>query len=268
MSTVNTNVGPEHTSNRSHVLPAPLRSLGRRLLHKWPYLNYLYGASSKKLTEGLASPSVTSYLMDGCANQILEYVTGLGLARRLSVDLQLDISWFETATPKPPRLYSMGLFKGVDAWVVHSLLGKIIREEGLSYQPAILENVPRKCSLGYWQCERYFFELRDELRDRLLPREPLPAWSTTTEQAILSTGQRSVFVHVRRTDTVANPYHVLLAMDYCREAAALIAARMPNPVFFVFSDDPGVVRSEFQAAIPYDSYGRGVTSDATTPTCT
>ena len=249
MSTVNTNVAPERTS-RSHVLPAPLRSLGRRLLHKWPYLNYLYGASSKKLREGLAAPSVTSYLMGGCANQIFQYATGLALARRLSVDHQLDVSWFETAMPKTPRLYSMGLFKGVDARVVHRLLGKIIREEGLSYQPALLENAPRKCSLvGYWQCERYFFELRDELRDRLLPREPLPAWSTATEQAILSTDQRSVFVHVRRTDSVANPYHVLLPMDYYREAAALIAARMSNPVFFVFSDDPEWCETNFK--LPY-----------------
>jgi hypothetical protein len=247
--TFNTNIAPDFSSG-SHVLPAPLRSLGRRLLRKWPYLNYLYGASIKKLREGLAAPSVTSYLTGGCANQIFQYATGLALARQLSVDLQLDVSWFETAKPKIPRLYSMGLFKGVDARVVHSLLGKIIREEGLSYQPALLENAPRKSSLvGYWQCEKYFFGLRNELKEHLLPGEPLPVKSIATQRAILDAGERSVFVTVRRTDYVGNPHHVLLPMEYYREAAALIAARVPDPIFFVFSDDPVWCEANFK--LPY-----------------
>ena len=129
-------------------------------------------------------------------------------------------------------------------------LGQIIREEEFPYNPALFENAPRKCSLvGYWQCEKYFFGLRDELRERLLPREPLPARSIATERAILDAGERSVFVHVRRTDYVGNPYHVVLPMDYYREAAALIAAKVPDPVFFIFSDDPEWCEANFK--LPY-----------------
>jgi hypothetical protein len=211
---------------------------------------YLYGVSREKIREKLAAPSVTSYLMGGCANQIFQYATGLALARRLDVDLKLDVSWYETAAPDPPRRYSLGLFKGVDVRVVHSLLGQIIREEGFPYQPALLENAPRKCSLvGYWQCEKYFFALRDELRARLLPREPLPARSIATERAILDAGERSVFVHVRRTDYVGNPHHLVLPMDYYREAASLIAAKVRDPVFFVFSDEPEWCAANFK--LPY-----------------
>jgi len=202
------------------------------------------------LREKLAAPSVTSYLMGGCANQLFQYATGLALARRLRVDLHLDVSWYETATPNTPRLYSLGLFKGVDARVVHSLLGRIIRQEEFPYKPAPFENAPRKCSLvGYWQCERYFFGLRDELRERLLPRKPLPARSLATERAILGAGQRSIFVTVRRSDYVGNPYHVVLPMDYYREAAALIAAKVPDPVFFIFSDEPEWCEANFK--LPY-----------------
>jgi hypothetical protein len=232
----------------THVLPATVRSLGRPLLHKW---RYFYGVSREKLREKLATPSVTSYLTGGCANQIFQYATGLALARRLGVDLKLDVSWYETATPEQPRLYSLGLFKGVDARVVHSLWGQIIREEGLSYKPALFENAPRKCSLvGYWQCEKYFFGLREELRERLLPREPLPAPAIATERAILDAGERSVFVHVRRTDYVGNPYHVVQPMDYYREAAALIAAKVPDPLFFIFSDDPEWCEANFKLPYP------------------
>jgi len=230
------------------LLPSWVRSLGRPLVHK---LRYFYGVSREKLREKLAAPGVTSYLMGGCANQIFQYATGLALARRLGVDLKLDVSWYETATPNQPRMYSLGLFKGVDARVVHSLLGQIIREEGFPYKPELFENAPRKCSLvGYWQCEKYFFGLRDELRERLLPREPLPARSTATERAILDAGERSVFVHVRRTDYVGNPHHGVPPMDYYREAAALIAAKVPGPVFFIFSDDPEWCEANFKLPYP------------------
>jgi hypothetical protein len=224
------------------------RSLGRPLLRKW---RYFYGVTKEKLRERLAAPGVTSYLTGGCANQIFQYATGLALARRLGVELKLDVSWYETAKPDQPRMYSLGLFKGVDARVVYSLLGQVIREEDFPYNPALFENAPRKCSLvGYWQCEKYFFELREELRERLLPRERLPASSIATEQAILDAGERSVFVHVRRTDYVGNPYHVLLPMDYYREAAALIAAQVRDPVFFIFSDDPEWCEANFKLPYP------------------
>jgi hypothetical protein len=228
--------------------PRWVRSLGRPLLHKW---QHFYDVSREKLSERLAASGVTSYLTGGCANQIFQYATGLALARRLGVDLKLDISWYETATPsQPSRMYSLGLFKGVDAQVVHRLGGQIIYEEEFSYNPALFENAPRKCSLiGYWQCEKYFFRLRDELRERLLPRDPLPARSVATERAILDAGERSVFVHVRRTDYVGNPYHMVLPMEYYREAAALIAAKVPDPIFFVFSDDPEWCEANFK--LPY-----------------
>jgi hypothetical protein len=104
------------------------------LLHIW---KHFYAVSTKKLREKLAAPSVTSYLMGGCANQIFQYATGLALARRLGVELKLDVSWFETGTPNQPRMYSLGLFKGVDARAVHNLSGQIIREEGFPYNPAV-----------------------------------------------------------------------------------------------------------------------------------
>src|SRR6202140_4356539 len=133
-STSNAVPSGQDRSRWTDVLPAPVRSLGRPLLRKW---RHFYGISREKLREKLAAPSVTSYLTGGCANQIFQYATGLALARRLGVELKLDVSWYETATPSRPRMYSLGLFKGVDARVVHSLLGQIIREQGFPYNPAL-----------------------------------------------------------------------------------------------------------------------------------
>jgi len=79
-----------------------------------------------------------------------------------------------------------------------------------------------------------FSDCATKLRERLLPREPLPARSIATEPAILDAGERSVLVHVRRTDYVGNPYHGVLPMEYYREAAALIAAKGARPGILCF----------------------------------
>lgn len=243
-TTVDSAVSGLVQSSWTQLLPNQVRSWGRPLLQTW---RRAYRASREKLRETLTAPGVTSYLMGGCANQIFQYATGLALARRLGVKLKLDVSWFETATPNQPRKYSLGLFKGVDAQVVDRLVGQVIHEEEFPYKPELFQNAPRKCSLvGYWQCEKYFFGLRDELRERLLPREALPAGLKETEGAILEAGERSVLVHVRRTDYVGNPYHVVLPMEYYREAAALIADKATEPIFFVFSDDPRWCEENFK----------------------
>src|SRR5260370_35601646 len=108
-----------------HEMTKDVQSLGRPLLHKW---RHFYGVSREKLKEKLAAPGVTSYLMGGCANQMFQYATGLALARRLGVDLKLDVSWYETATPNQPRMNSLGLFKGVDTREVPTLRALTIRE--------------------------------------------------------------------------------------------------------------------------------------------
>jgi hypothetical protein len=196
----------------------------------------------------LSRPSVTSHLTGGCANQIFQYAAGLALARRLGVSLQLDISAYDS--PDQHRHYSLDLFAGVDAPLVRTLSGEVIREEGLSYKPALFEKAPRKCSLvGYWQSENYFFPLRHELSRRLSPRQPLPSFQREIERQIRECGDRSVLLHVRRTDYVGNPFHLVLPMDYYRNAASLIAATVPDPVFFVFSDDQEWCRANLH--LPY-----------------
>src|SRR5258708_40274102 len=73
----------------THVLPAPIRSLGRPLLHKW---RYFYGVSRGKFREKMAAPGGKRYLMEGCANHILQYANGLALLRQLGVYIKHDAS--------------------------------------------------------------------------------------------------------------------------------------------------------------------------------
>jgi hypothetical protein len=158
------------------------------------------------LREKLAAPRVTVYLMGGCANQIFQYAAGLALARRLGVDLKLDVSWYETATPDQPRMYSLGLFKGVDAGVVHSFWARSSAKR--SFRTALrcrhFENAPRKCSLAVAQREaRSHVRLAcDELREAAAARAA-PCTRDLPPRADFDAGERPVFVHVgARTDYV------------------------------------------------------------------
>ncbi len=195
--------------------------------------------------ERLSSPSVTSYLMGGCANQLFQYATGLALARRFGARLQLDVSYYETQ--KTHRSYALGLFSGVKAPLVRESTGEIIYEQGYPYNPALFESPSRRFSIrGYWQCEKYFEGLRTELSNQLRVRQPLPTFHADIERQIAEAAGRSVFLHIRRTDYVGNPFHVVLPMDYYVRASALIVQKIADPVFFVFSDDEQWCRENFR----------------------
>lgn len=197
--------------------------------------------------------SVTVKLTGGCANQMFGYAAGLALSRKLGVDLKLDISAY--ASPYEPRMYSLGLFKGVDQELVQGLSGKIIQEKGLPYDAALFEDAPQECSIvGYFQSERYFAHLRDELAEIFLPRKPLREGHLAVESAIRSQGCRATFVTVRRTDYVDSDYHGLLDMPYYNRAAMIVISKLTQvapaaklkPTFFVFSDDPDWCIEHFQ----------------------
>lgn len=187
-------------------------------------------------------------LMGGCANQMFQYAAGLSLARRLGVELRLDVSRFSEGNEW--RMFSLGLFREIPELGECRKVGKIIVEPSLRYNSSLWPQQPGDYTLvGYWQTEQYFAHLREELKRRFEPREPLPARSSQDERLILGQGESSVFVTIRRSDYVNNSFHGTLPMEYYRAAADLIAARVLNPTFFVFSDEPEWCEANFK--LPY-----------------
>ncbi len=192
--------------------------------------------------------SVTAYLMGGCANQLFIFATGLALSRKIGVDLYLDTSRFNS--PNEFRRYSLGLFKGINQKIVSHLSGRVIREQGMPYNPALFTNVSSEYSIfGYFQTEKYFSHLKDELQTIFTPKQPLPPFHAEMERRILDEGYRSAFLTVRRTDYVGNDFHGLLPMEYYQKAAELVASQVTDPCFFVFSDEPEWCRANFK--LPY-----------------
>jgi len=191
---------------------------------------------------------IVSYLMGGAANQIFQYAAGLALSRRFGVEFRINDSRF--LEDREWRMYSLGLFKGITEQIDRRTVGQTIQEPGLRYNPGLLPWNPGDYTLlGYFQCEKYFAELKDELKQRFVPKDALPEFHRGMESLILLQEARSVFVTIRRTDYVNNAFHGVLPMSYYREAADLIASKVLDPWFFVFSDDPEWCAANFN--LPY-----------------
>jgi len=98
--------------------------------------------------------------------------------------------------------------------------------------------------LGYWQCEKYFADIRDELLVELEPTTPL---TRRNKQLIKSMqASESVWMHVRRGDYVTNPnhnkFHGVKGVDYYKKALEILVKKLPkdrreNIRIFVCSND-------------------------------
>ncbi len=112
---------------------------------------------------------------------------------------------------------------------------------------------------GYWQSERYFAAIADELRREFAVATPPPAEVRELEAAIRST--ESVGVHVRRGDYVTDErtaaFHGTCDPGYYRAAAERVREVAERPHFFVFSDDPDWVRANLAFLSPSTTIGQG-----------
>jgi len=92
---------------------------------------------------------------------------------------------------------------------------------------------------GYWQSERYFADITDEVREAFTFRLPLPKQAEPWAQSIQSS-RDSVSVHVRRGDYLKprrrDDFEVCTE-NYYRRAVRLAQERLQDPVFYVFSDE-------------------------------
>src|SRR5438445_13818663 len=90
------------------------------------------------------------------------------------------------------------------------------------------------------------------IRNELEPLDQLGIESQNFLKQINNT--TAVSVHVRRVDYVANAgaaaYHGTCDTAYYRESIEYVVQRVSNPTFFIFSDDPEWVKSEFKFEFP------------------
>lgn len=104
---------------------------------------------------------------------------------------------------------------------------------------------------GYWQSARLVAAVTPLLWDRF----SFPAMGAEAGAwRIRIDGSNAVAIHLRRGDYASNAkaarHHGVLSVDYFRRAADLLASRVTDPVFYIFSDDPAYARSQLADRLP------------------
>lgn len=203
----------------------------------------------------------------GLGNQLFQYAAGLQLASARGVELKLDLSFYEQDKTANHVAFALGQFN-IDSQIAlpdelscfesenpNGLLGRFLRqlvfcfrtvsrghiflEKHFHYDPQII-NVPKKILLdGYWQSEKYFYDISDKIREKFEPK--IKFSNKDIEVAEDINKKNSVSVHIRRGDYVsnklANEYHGVCNIDYYLRAFDYIHRQIQCPSFFVFSDD-------------------------------
>jgi hypothetical protein len=182
---------------------------------------------------------ITIKISGGLGNQLFQWALGRSISECRQRPVRYvcyDISSFNDDPQRCYLLDRLGLKLSL-----HGATGKVIMEQGLRYQPEILQfdNANDYVLHGYWQCEKYFSAIQDVIRSEVFHGMEISAAS----HRIASEIQRrtSAFLHVRRTDNTHPAHtavHGLLGLDYYGRAAQILRARVPDVHFFIFSDEP------------------------------
>ena len=195
---------------------------------------------------------------------MFQYAAARRLAHCHRTGVRIDASWYDTQQGATPRRYELGQLRisgelasrwetiGTDG-VRNSRLYELpvalyrklrpryrfVAEQTFHFDSRILKLPDDVCLFGYWVSERYFADIADIIREEFEFQEP-PSPATVLRLDQLRSCE-SVAVHVRRGDYAANPHltsiHGLCGPEYYSQAAKVIRDRVPDPVFFLFSDD-------------------------------
>lgn len=177
--------------------------------------------------------AVTIRTMGGFGNQAFQHAFSLAL-KALGNEVFLERSWFDH---QPQRAWALDRFNADIQF--GPIRGQCIQEGNLRFHPEFLKKYDQDVTLvGYWQCERYFAGVEDQIRKDLTLRYYPSPKSLAVANKIHNTN--SVFLHVRRTDSLSASglkNHGVCPQSYYQRAASYVSTRVPSPHFFIFSDD-------------------------------
>jgi hypothetical protein len=194
----------------------------------------------------------------GLGNQLFQYAFGRNLAIKNKCELKLDLSFFDdqelrkyeldhfSITEKQATPVEIGTLKKKQFSKINTIRGKFmqpgryfIEEKSLLFDPQYLKSTNNTYLSGYWQSEKYFSDAASQLKKEFVIKTlPSAANAEILDALKLS---NAISIHIRRgdfqQDTHINKIHGTCSLSYYNDAANIIAGKVPDPVFYVFSDD-------------------------------
>jgi Glycosyl transferase family 11 len=212
-------------------------------------------------------------LQGGLGNQLFQYAFGVYLSRLYKSSVYLDKFLLENHhVNDTPRQYELGAYtlsasplkenerkklKILNPSLMTRFLAinsikflnvRYINEEEYEEDRRSLYCDAIIVVQGFWQNINYVEQVHDVMRDLFYSYQT----SNQSLKEIISkfVNTNSVAIHVRRGDYVSNAgaakFHALCDMSYYKRAIEKIKAVVTAPTFYIFTDDPTWVDSQFQ----------------------
>jgi hypothetical protein len=205
---------------------------------------------------------ITIRLCGGLGNTLFQLALGIAFEAR-GRNVVYDVSLLDADRG---RRYLLADF-GLNLNIVRDNAPVTYQEKSLCYDPDVL-NLESGVLNGYWQNEKYFADHAPYIRSILFRHMKFSEKTLEIAQKIKEAGERSCFIHVRRTDNLratSTLYHGLTepenSLYYSRviDLVGIVSA-------FVFSDDPTWAKenlSPFLNAVFVTHNGVSFTEDET-----
>lgn len=216
-------------------------------------------------------------LKGGLGNQMFQYALGRKLSIKNSDTLKLDTSGLSKANEvgdiyRPFALDAFNIKATVASAEESTLLRnpygalskalrkfrfKVLRQQNVGWFPSALKKRGNVYLDGYWQSPNYFDDIRSTILEDFTLKQGLS--SVAQEIAGRMQNSNSVSIHIRRGDYVSNKSVAAsygpCTPAYYEAAIASISSKVPNPSWFVFSDDTTWVKEsmQFPGAVEYVS---------------
>ncbi len=214
-------------------------------------------------------------LFGGMGNQMFQYAAARRLAYVHRTELKLDISHFNSQNLRRYSLNCFNIrndfatlgeinkFKPWEMKLTRRIFSKIkrcfskpdhffVKENFFYFNPEILNLQNEVYLSGYWQSEEYFKNIEEIIRREFTIK--VPQNGKNRKLAKMITSSESVSLHIRRgdyaTNLSVNKKHGICKLDYYQRCVQMITQKSDNPRFFLFSDDPEWVKTNFKIDYP------------------
>jgi hypothetical protein len=170
--------------------------------------------------------------MGRLGNQMFQFASLKGIARNNGYEYCIPPSG-NTDEWRDHQLFNPFKLKKTTQLNVQYLDSKrpVVVENNFSFDTNLFQSCPKWVDIrGYFQSEKYFKHIRDEILEDFEFRDEIlgPAKKT------ISYWKNPIALHIRRTDYLTNPNHTALSLDYYEKALTHFDS---DSEIIIFSDD-------------------------------
>jgi hypothetical protein len=180
-------------------------------------------------------------LKNGLGNQMFQYAFGRSVSLAKGEDLFFTRDLVDA---DPKRCYALGVFDVPIKFVSDPKIAWFT-ESPHSFNPNVYRFPHGIRFDGQWQTEKYF---NVPLVRSIFSIRKMSEASSRVADEIRACGDKSAFIHVRRTDYLTSDglwFHGGPSMEYYNMAQQWVYAAQEGVKFFIFSDDPEWCKTAF-----------------------